>query len=189
MNLRNSSFALTLFAGALLSACGGESAPSVGGSPSAPAAPATPSTAGSAMLLPADLRDAVPVLEALAGQEGQEVAIVGKLQSRVKGRALFYLVDESVPDCTRTGDKDTCRTPWDYCCNVKEMKAGIMLVELRGTDGKPLRVEPLGLRELDLVAVKGTLTKGEGGRLMLLAKDGWFLRDRPKVRSSIKFPD
>ena len=187
--------ALVLLLPVLLAACGGESAPAAPATstapatPAAPATPTAPATPGSTLLLPQDLPAALPVLEALAGAEGQEIAVVGKLQSKVKGRAIFHLVDDSVPDCLRCGMPDSCKTPWDYCCKVKEMKASILLVELRGADGKPLRVEPLGLRELDLVAVKGTLTKGEGGRLMLLAKDGWFLRDRPKVLSSIKFPD
>ncbi len=183
MTPRSLSLALVSLLPVLLAACGGESAPPA---PPTSAASATP---GSALLLPKDLPDARPVLEALAGAEGQEIAIVGKLQSKVKGRAIFHLVDESVLDCTRCGMPGGCKTPWDYCCRVKEMKASMLLVELRGADGLPLRVEPLGLRELDLVAVKGTLTKGEGGRLMLLAKDGWFLRDRPTLPAKTKFPD
>jgi hypothetical protein len=81
-----------------------------------------------------------------------------------------------------------CKTPWDYCCHEKEMKAASMLVELRGPDGNPARVQDLGIRELDLVAVRGTLAKGPGDRLMLVARDGWYRRDRPQVPASIKFP-
>jgi hypothetical protein len=126
-------------------------------------------------------------LTALAGAEGQEVTVVGRIQSKVRGRAMFHVVDDSVKDCTRSGC-DSCPTPWDYCCHEKEMQAAIMLVELRGEDGLPQKVPSLGVRELDLVVVKGTLAKGEGGRLMLLARDGWFLRDRPKVSARVKFP-
>ena len=184
MSPRYPFFALALSLPLLLAACGDEVA-----APPAPPTSAALASPGSALLLPKDLPDARPVLEALAGAEGQEIAIVGRLQSKVKGRAIFHLVDESVLDCTRCGMPGSCKTPWDYCCRDDEMMASMLLVELRGADGLPLRVEPLGLRELDLVAVKGTLTKGEGGRLMLLAKDGWFLRERPTLPAKTKFPD
>ena len=42
--------------------------------------------------------------------------------------------------------------------------------------------------ELDLVAVKGQLARGPGDRLMLVANDGWYRRDRPKVPANVKFP-
>jgi hypothetical protein len=168
----------------LLAACGGDPPASVATTTSSASGPSQAS-----YLLPADVPGAVPVLAALAGAEGAEIAVVGKVQRKVKGRAIFYLTDASVEDCTRTGEQDHCKTPWDYCCREKEMKKSTMLVELRGADGQPAPVADLGIRELDLVAVRGTLTKTEGGRLMLLAKDGWHLRDRPKVPSRVKFPD
>jgi hypothetical protein len=187
MNLR-SFFPISLGLLLVLAACGGDTsdtgsagpagAASTGGAPGAPAP-----------LLPADLPDALPVLKALEGKEGEEVAVVGRVQARpVPGRAMLMIVDDSVEDCTRTGD-DGCKTPWDYCCRVDQMRASLMLVELRGADGQPLKIASHGVRELDLITVKGTLRKGEGGRLMLVAKDGWHLRSRPKVSARIKFPD
>lgn len=177
----------------VLAACGGDRpgpASSGEGAGDAPSpAPAAGAASRPAPLLAEDLPGSVPVLAALAGKEGEEVAVVGRVQSKVKGRALFHLVDDSVEDCTRTGEDDHCRTPWDYCCRIDEMKAALMLVELRGADGLPVKVDSLGVRELDLVAVRGTLAKGEGGRLMLLARDGWFLRQRPKVSPRVRFPD
>lgn len=179
-----------LLALACLPACGSEApspAPTAG--TVAPGAASSPAAGAAPLLLAADLPGAVPVLQALAGAEGQDVTVVGRVQSRVKGRALFHLVDDSVEDCTRTGEDDHCRTPWDYCCRIDEMKAALMLVELRGPDGLPQKVESLGIRELDLVAVRGTLARGEGGRLMLLARDGWYLRQRPKVSARVRFPE
>ncbi|MFM8980701.1 MAG: hypothetical protein ACKOSS_09620 [Planctomycetia bacterium] len=204
--VRSLASVLALLALATLAACGEQaSGPPAAGPGSAPGtpeagaagsvpgrAPGTPATAAApaaSLLLPADLPGAVPVLKALSGKEGDEVAVVGRVQSKVKGRALFHLVDDSVEDCTRTGDDDHCPTPWDYCCREDEMKASLMLVELRGADGLPLKVAALGIRELDLVAVRGTLARGEGGRLMLLARDGWYLRERPKVSARVRFPD
>jgi hypothetical protein len=128
------------------------------------------------------------VLEALKGAEGTEVAVTGRLHKKVKGRAIFHLTDDSIAYCGRGQEKCGCKTPWDYCCVLKEMKAGTMVVELRGADGKPAAVTDLGLRELDLVAVRGTLAKGDGGRLMLLAKDGWYVRERPDLPSDLNWP-
>jgi hypothetical protein len=169
----------------LLAACGAEPADTSASAPGAPGA--TPVTAS--FLLPADVPDAVPVLDAMKGEEGKEVAIVGKVQKiSNKGRAGFFLTDESVKDCLRSSNNCGCKTPWDYCCHEKEMQRSTMLVELRGADGLPAKVQDIGIRELDLVAVRGTLAKGPGDRLMLVAKDGWYRRERPKVPASIKFP-
>jgi hypothetical protein len=179
MNRSHVLVALSLF----LSGCGAEPA----GSPPSSSAPTT-GAAPVSYLLKADLPDTIPVMDALKGTEGQEVAVTGKVQKKVKGRALFYLTDASIQDCTECGMPGGCKKPWDYCCHIKEMKAGTIVVELRGSDGKPVPVADLGLRELDLVAVKGTLTKGEGGRMMLLAKDGWFVRKRPDLSSSLEWP-
>jgi hypothetical protein len=166
----------------LLAACGKDE-PSPDAAPGAGSA--TPASAPH--LLTQDIPGTVPVLTALAAAEGAEIAVVGKVQRKVKGRAIFYLTDEKVEDCTRTGD-DNCPTPWDYCCREKEMLKSTILVELRGPDGQPVPVASLGIRELDLVAVRGTLAKSESGRLVLLAKDGWYLRNRPKASPRWKFP-
>jgi hypothetical protein len=171
---------------ACLSACGGDPAPDASEGASAGTS-AGAAVAHSPLLLEVEPPDAVPVLAALSGAEGDVVTVVGRIQAKVKGFAMFHIVDDSVKDCTRSGC-DSCPTPWDYCCHEKEMLAAIMLVELRGADGQPQRVASLGVRELDLVVVKGTLAKGEGGRLMLLAQDGWYRRDRPKVSARVKFP-
>ena len=170
----------------LLAACGAEPADTTA---SAPGAPSGSAPVADSYLLPADVPDTIPVLDALKAEEGKEVAIFGRVQKiSNKGRAGFFVTDESVPDCLRCGMTKPCPTPWDYCCHEKEMKRSTMLVELRGPDGMPARVKELGIRELDLVAVKGTLAKGPGDRLMLVAKDGWYMRQRPKMPASVKFP-
>lgn len=165
-----------------LSGCGAEPADT----PPASSSPAAGAAAVS-YVLKADVPGTIPVMQALEGTEGQEVAVAGRLQKKVKGRALFYLTDASIPYCGEGKEKCGCKTPWDYCCELKSMKTGTIVVELRGADGKPAAVADLGLRELDMVAVKGTLAKGEGGRMMLLAKDGWFVRERPEL-SDVKWP-
>jgi hypothetical protein len=65
--------------------------------------------------------------------------------------------------------------------------AGTIVVKAVGADGKPVAKDRMGIRPMDLVAVKGTLEKADDGSLVLLAKDGWFRRERPKVGDHVKF--
>lgn len=158
-----------------LAACGGDR-PGPGSSGDAPpASPVVGAASRPAPMLAADLPGAVPVLAALAGKEGEEVAVVGRVQSKVKGRALFHLVDDSVEDCTRTGEDDHCRTPWDYCCEDRDsMKRNMATIEIAGDDGAPLALPLRGLQGLDplaTVSVTGTVTeRNDQGVLVVRAK-------------------
>jgi hypothetical protein len=40
---------------------------------------------------------------------------------------------------------------------------------------------------VDLVAVRGRLVKEADGSLALVAKDGWYRRERPKLPDNVKF--
>ena len=56
-----------------------------------------------------------------------------------------------------------------------------MLVEARGDGDRPIAAPGIPyLKLLDLVAVKGRLTKDEHGNVTLLA-GGWFRRERPTL--------
>jgi hypothetical protein len=166
-----------------LAACGAEPAPKP-----APDAPAAPPVAS--LLLPADVPGTVPVLEAKKGTAGAAVAVVGRVRETMKDRAIFTLTDDSLDYCGRGDDPmDECPTPWDYCCipNSK-VAAASLVIELRGPDGRPVAVKDVGIRPLDLVAVKGTLKDDGHGGLYLEAADGWFRRERPPVPANVEFP-
>ena len=127
---------------------------------------------------------------ALELEPGAEVAIVGRVQEiSPGGMAVFHLVDDSIAYCGRGQEECGCVTPWDYCCEEPAMRAARMAVELRDKAGKIVKQDDLGLRLLDLVAVKGTLEKTEEGGLYLVTKDGWFRRDRPTLPEGLEWPE
>jgi hypothetical protein len=174
-------FTLLLSTALVLGGCGGDNA----NTPSAdtPGAPAS-------LLLADDVGDAVGIIDAKAGEAGAEIAVVGRVQEINRdGYAVFYLVDDSIDYCGRGEEDCGCKTPWDYCCDEQQMREARMPVELRGPGGMPVKSSELGLRLLDLVAVKGTLEKTDEGGLVLLAKDGWYRRERPTIPEGVKWPD
>ena len=64
--------------------------------------------------------DAVPLVDAKqARQPGDrivfEARIGGRREAFVAGRAMFFATDSSLKDCAQLHG-DTCKTPWDYCC-------------------------------------------------------------------------
>lgn len=154
-----------------------------------PAEPPPPARAGApSRLLAAEPAGAVPVLEALSRPVGETVTVVGRLQKKHATLASFRLTDDKVQDCLRCGMPGGCKTPWDYCCHKDEMLKSSLTAELRDAQGRPVPVEGWGIRELDLVVVRGVLAKGDGSRPLLLIQDGWFRRERPEVPDGLKWP-
>jgi hypothetical protein len=138
----------------------------------------------SPLLLAHDLEEAVPVLDALKREPGTEVAVVGRLRDYEEGLAALMLTDDSIAYCGGPGCSQGpggCKKPWDYCCRPSEAVAGSLPVEMRDARGKVVETDALGLRLLDLVAVKGVLEKTEGGGLVLVTREGWFRRSRPDL--------
>jgi hypothetical protein len=173
-------FTLPLVAVLVLGGCGDDATTS-----------STDTTAPAAsLLLTADVGEAVGIIDAMANEPGTEIGVVGRVQEINRdGYAVFYLVDDSLEYCGRGKEQCGCKTPWDYCCDEETMRAARMPIELRGDDGMPLKSDDLGLRLLDLVAVKGTLEKTEEGGLVLLAQDGWYRRERPALPDGVQWPD
>jgi hypothetical protein len=165
-----------------LAACGGKSETPAAGS--APASGATPTH-----LLAADLPGAVGVLAAKAGKAGDEVAVFGRVRKTATG--VFTLVDDAAVSYCGHGDDpmDDCKTPWDYCCeNQETVTQATLVVEASDAAGKPVAKDDLGIRPLDLVAVRGVLEQDADGILVLRAKEGWFRRERPPVGDDVRFP-
>lgn len=185
-------FAPLLALAALLCACGDSPpAPSTGPGAAGPS-PAPAAAAGvteARYLLTADPGEALSVLEALKRPVGEQVTVAGRLQKKHKHLASFRLTDEKVEDCMRCGMPGGCKTPWDYCCHKDDMLKSSLTVELRGADGRPVEVGSWGIRELDQVVVRGTLTAGDGSRPVLLIRDGWFQRMRPQAPAGLRWPD
>lgn len=165
-----------------LAACGGDSSSDT---------PTTPSSASAQVLLDKDLEGGVSVLDAKGMKEGDEVVLFGRIAKMPTKYVAFTLTDDELDYCGRGTDcEGKCKTPWDYCCiQAETVSAASMPVEMHDADGNPVERGSADLRLLDLVAMKGTLTKTESGGTMLVVKDGVFKRDRATVKEHVVFPE
>lgn len=177
MNRSPSSASLLLV---LLAACG-----SSGTDPVPP--PASPEARQ--RVLAADPGTALGVVEAKSGGAAERVVVTGRIASVVKGYAAFTLMDLKLPYCGEVVKEDTCKTPWDYCCEKPATRTSHALsVELRDAAGKPIATPSLpDLRLLDLVKVTGKLSKDEHGNFALAA-DGVFRVARPELPDDLRWP-
>ena len=178
MNNRTSLVALSLLL-SLFTACGGEVGPTL-----------KSDAAGAAFALAADPGDARSIIEAkAAGPSADDVVVQGRVQDLTKGFGILTLMDTKLHYCGEV-KAEGCPTPWDYCCDTPaDRRAHKILVEFHGPDGKP--VETVGLpdtRLLDLIKVRGKLTKNEFGSLVIVA-DGFWKISRPELPSGLNWPE
>ncbi|MEN3941571.1 hypothetical protein WJU23_09795 [Prosthecobacter sp. SYSU 5D2] len=87
--------------------------------------------------------------------------IGGRAMSLMDKAAIAVLADEkSIVPCD-ANPADSCKTPWDYCCESPEkLKAGTATIQVKGENGKLLRTSLRGfsgLKELSTVVVAGTV--------------------------------
>jgi hypothetical protein len=96
---------------------------------------------------------------------GDTITLKGEVMGREKvfvdGRAAFILGDpEKLTSCDKNPG-DTCETPWDACCDSKELKRiGIALIQILGEDGRVMASELKGvngLKELSSVTLRGVV--------------------------------
>ena len=104
--------------------------------------------------------------------DGQAVTIRGRIGGQrdpfVNGRAAMMMVDPALPSCD-SKDDDHCATPWDYCCEARDLLARhAVTVQVEGPDGKPLRTDLKGAGGLapgKTVIVQGIVRQdGAGAR-------------------------
>ena len=163
----------------LLAACGGEAEPAL-----------KSDAAGAAFALAADPGAARSIAEVKAAGPGPEVVVArGRVQDLTKDFAILKLMGTALHYCGEV-KAEGCPTPWDYCCDTPEdRRAHELLVEFRGPDGKP--IETVGLpdtRLLDLIKVRGKLTKNEFGSLVFVA-DGFWKISRPELPDNLNWPE
>lgn len=123
---------------------------------------------------PEGSQDVLQVRE--TAQNDDEVVIVGRIGGSenpwIDGRAAFSIVDRSLKSC-RDIDEDHCATPWDYCCEPKETLApATALVKVVDDSGDVVAAgakELLGVKELDVVVVRGKAQRDMDGNLTVLA--------------------
>jgi hypothetical protein len=142
----------------------------------------SPTAAAPAVALPAGLFAAAAPTGAKSVKEAKAAAEVGQ-SLVVKGRigggrdpfgggiALFTLVDVALPTCKEMPG-DTCKTPWDYCCEPPDnLTAHALTVQVVGADGKPLKTSLKGVNRLDplaMVTVEGKVSQKLEGNIIVL---------------------
>ncbi|MFN0017589.1 MAG: hypothetical protein ACKVP0_04965 [Pirellulaceae bacterium] len=144
---------------------------------SKPGANSAPAVPDARYVLSEEPAEAKTVIEARKdAKDGDDVTITGRIGGDidpwVKGRAAFLIVDPSLVPCSEI-EGDTCKTPWDYCCDtdrLAECKATIKFVDQSGqtlaTDARQL----LGVKELQRVTIRGKAKRDEAGNLTVLAR-------------------
>ena len=141
----------------------------------------------SALLLKEEPMGAVDVLALRKDVEDQQdVVVVGRIGGRVNpwvnGTAVFPIVDRSLTPCNEI-EGDTCKTPWDYCCESNLPKATV-LVMLVDDKGKVLKQDPresLPVKELQTVVIQGKAKRDPAGNVTILASR-IHIRDDEKAK-------
>jgi hypothetical protein len=107
-------------------------------------------------------------------KDQDEVTIVGRIGGRknpwIKGAAAFSIVDRALKPCNEI-EGDTCKTPWDYCCEADLAKSTV-LVMVVGEDGKLVKQdarELLGVKELDTLFIQGKAKRDKAGNVTIMA--------------------
>jgi hypothetical protein len=107
-------------------------------------------------------------------KDQQDVVVVGRIGGRanpwVKGTAVFPIVDNSLRPCSEIPG-DTCKTPWDYCCETNVPKA-TLLVTFVDEQGRIIKQDPremFGVKELSTVVVQGKAKRDKAGNVTVLA--------------------
>ncbi len=130
---------------------------------------------GSKFLLATEPDNAREIIEARASAEKDKpIVVVGRIGGSVmpwiKDRAAFSIVDRSISSCLKTGD--SCKTPWDYCCETDRLPTGMVLVKFLDESDKLIPTDAralLGVKELDTVVVEGAAKRDDAGNLTIVA--------------------
>ncbi|MBA3480655.1 MAG: hypothetical protein H0T51_02465 [Pirellulales bacterium] len=160
----NFSFAIAGLFAASIAGCSSENAPS----------PAVQTTPDATYVISSEPQGAVAVGNARKEVKDQdEVVLVGRIGGSetpfVDGIAAFTIVDSAVPHCS---PEEGCPTPWDYCCEQNAVKENIAMVKIVDAQGKAVSKDAralLGVKELNLVVVRGKAQRDADGNLSLLA--------------------
>lgn len=135
------------------------------------------------VILTAAPADPQNVVEARSkAKAGDEIVVQGRIGGQVRpfveGRAMFQLVDLSLPTCNMTPG-DTCETPWDYCCEPKDqLAAKSVTIQIVGDNGKLLAVDlngQHGLKPMARVIVRGTVDRKSDEKAIVIQANGIYV--------------
>ena len=143
----------------------------------APGASAAPVTALPAGLIVTEVPAAAQDVTAVKrdAKDGDAVVIRGKVggaeEPMAKNRAIMTVLDPSVPTCD-TMPGETCKTPWDACCEPSDkIAANSATVQVVDASGKPLAAtleNVAGLKPLSKVTVSGVARRPAGSDVLIV---------------------
>ncbi len=169
---------------ALLTACGG------GGTEQAGNSNGTDKPVEKTSGLPANLFLSAPPDNVMAlgavkqdAAIGDEVVFEGRIGGRgepfVDGRATFLIADSSLKICSEIPG-DTCKKPWDYCCEPRDnLLANTATVQIVDGEGNPLKLSlkgEQGLTETATVVVTGKVTAKDAAGTFVIDATGLYVR-------------
>lgn len=140
-----------------------------------PGSAGTSEPTGKQYLAATEPAGAIPVGQARTETvDGNVAALVGYIggsaEPFVNGLAAFTIVDPGIEACPADCG---CPTPWDYCCTLDQLPGNIATVKVVDPRGQPLAEDArplLGVREMALVVVEGTVQLDDQGNLSILAR-------------------
>jgi hypothetical protein len=139
-------FGALLVAGAVAVGCENQSAAPAAQEASADVVPAS-------LFVSAPPQDAQTITAAKASAKvGEKIVLKGHIGAQreplAANRAIMTLADASLPTCDNMPG-DTCKTPWDSCCEPKEeVSAKSATVQVVDKDGRPLKAGLNGVQGL-----------------------------------------
>ena len=140
-----------------------------------------PSSELSALVVQQITEEASPIhLVSTTVQPGDAVVVKGQImgssQPFVDGAAAFILGDRELLTPCNELDDDHCPTPWDLCCEDKEViRKGTATVQVIGDNGRVVKQSlngHSGLQELSKLIVSGEVSQqSTGGNLVINARE------------------
>jgi hypothetical protein len=136
------------------------------------------------LILTAAPANAQSITEAKAtAKPGDTVTIHGRIggsdEPFIARRAVFTVVDASMPACS-DNPGDSCKTPWDYCCeDSTDLAKKTATIQIVGTDGQPLKTDvkgAAGLEPLAEVFIVGKVRPRDNGDILVVDATGLYAR-------------
>ncbi|MGE0431596.1 MAG: hypothetical protein AB7K09_22780 [Planctomycetota bacterium] len=130
----------------------------------------------------------ISVVAARTAEVGKQIVVDARIQGT---NARFYslkIVDTSMNYCGQV-TKETCKTPWDYCCYPEdELPGKLMAVRFVDDKGEAARADgTFEWRHLDRVLIVGAVRELEDGT-RILAATGYYRLERPTLDWDITWP-
>jgi phosphohistidine swiveling domain-containing protein len=122
-------------------------------------------------------KDAVSVVKAREkAKAGESIVVRGRIGGRAVAllpkSAIAVLADEKAITPCNAIPGDSCKIPWDYCCDdPAAIKASIATIQVRGEKGKVIRATLRGLgelKELSTVVVAGTVDSASNKDVLII---------------------